>query len=204
MKPLAWLAADSPARQAFPASITPHYAGYGLGVTSPGESTVSPNHAIDNAGPTEAVLINFNSPDFALNQLSIGWMSGDADVSILRYTGAQAPVLGNRTVADLRNAAGWEWVGDYSTLSASATTLNFNNTGTAKTASWWLVSAYDSAYSGHAAPGLSDDNDYFKLSGFGGSSVTPPTTTVPEPGTFALLAVALAGFGAARRKSKAK
>jgi hypothetical protein len=184
-----------------------YYPSFGLGITSPGESTVSPDHAVDNAGPTEAFLINFNSSNFALNQLSIGWMFGDADVSILRYTGTQAPVLGSRTVADLKSAAGWDWVGDYSALSTSAT-MNFNNTGTVKTASWWLVSAYDSGYSGKAATTpLSNDNDYFKLSGFGGSIVTPPpipTTSVPEPGTFALFAVALAGFAGARRKSKAK
>lgn len=187
-------------------ATTVYYPYSGLGITSPGESTVSPDHAVDNYGPTEAFLINFNSSNFALNQLSIGWMSGDADVSILRYTGTQAPVLGSRTVTDL-TSAGWDWVGDYSTLSTSST-LNFNNTGTAKTASWWLVSAYDSGYSGKAPTGLlSDNNDYFKLDGFGGSIVTPPpapTTAVPEPGSFALFSVALVGFAVARRKSKAK
>lgn len=183
-----------------------YYSNSGIGITSPRESTVSPNHAMDNNGATEAILVKFNSPDFALNQLTIGWMYGDADVSILRYTGTQAPDLGSRTVADLKNAAGWDWVGDYSTLSTS-TPLNFNNTGTAKTAAWWLISAYDAGYSGKAPTGgLTRGNDYFKLSGFGGSIVAPPTptTTVPEPGTFALSAIALVGFAAARRKSKAK
>jgi len=184
-----------------------YYQGSGLGISSPGESTVSPDHAVDNNGATEAFLINFNSPNFALNQLSIGWMYGDADVSILRYTGTAAPVLGDRTVADLAGSAGWDWVGDYSTLSTSAP-LSFNDSGTVKTASWWLVSAYDSAYSGKpATAALTNDNDYFKLSGFGGSIVTPPpppTTSVPEPSTLALSALALVGFAAARRKSKAK
>jgi hypothetical protein len=183
-----------------------YYSNSGIGITSPRESTVSPNHAMDNNGATEAILVNFNSSNFALNQLTIGWMYGDADVSILRYTGTQAPDMGSRTVADLKNAAGWDWVGDYSTMTTSGP-LNFNNTGTAKTAAWWLISAYDAGYSGKAPTGgLTSGNDYFKLSGFGGSIVVPPTTTttVPEPGTFALSAIALLGFAAARRKSKAK
>lgn len=179
-----------------------YYTKSGFGVTSPGERNTSPNHALDNSGSTEAVLINFESSNFALDQLSIGWKHGDADVSILRYTGAQAPVLGSRTVANLTSAAGWDWVGDYSTLGTSKT-MNFNNTGTVKTAAWWLVSAYNSGYSGKAASGaLTNGNDYFKLSGFGGRLVAP--VQVPEPGTFALFAIAVAGVAAARRKSKAK
>lgn len=174
----------------------------GFGVKSPGESTSSPNHAMDNSGATEAILINFSSKNFALDQLSIGWRQGDADVSILRYTGTQAPVLGGRTVNDLKSAAGWEFVGDYSTLGTSMT-MNFNNTGDVKTAAWWLVSAYNSGYSGKAARGaLTNGNDYFKFSGFGGHIVAP--AAVPEPATFALFALGILGVAAARRKATAK
>jgi hypothetical protein len=184
-----------------------YYPSYGIGISSTGETTTSPQHAVDNSGNTEAFLINFSSADFALNQLSLGWLSGDADVSILRYTGATAPTLGSRTVADLKNAAGWDFVGNYANLNTSAA-LNFNTTGTVKTASWWLVSAYNSSYSGLApTAGLTNGDDYFKLTGFGGNMVTPPPVpgnTVPEPGTFALLGVAVLGFAAARRRSKAK
>lgn len=183
-----------------------YYAGSGLGISAQGESTTGSQHAVDNYSGTDAFLISFGSSDFALNQLSIGWRSGDSDVSILRYTGTDAPVLGNRTVADLKNATGWEWVGDYANLSTS-TDLSFNNTGTIKTASWWLVSAYNSSYSGIAASGnLSNGDDFFKVDGFGGSivkPVTPPTTpgnAVPEPGSFALIGIALAGLAAVRRR----
>lgn len=182
-----------------------YYPGSGVGITSSNESTTSPQHAIDNYGATEALLINFGSADFALNQLLIGWAYSDADISILRYTGTQAPTLGASTVASLKNATGWEWVGDYAN---TGSVLNFNNGSDVKTASWWLVSAYNSAYSGTAASGnLTNNNDYFKLSGFAGTVVpattpTTPGTSVPEPGTFALFGVALLGFVAARRKSK--
>jgi len=198
---------SAPSASKFASASIGYYPSSGMGISGVGETTTSPQHATDNNGNTEAFLINFGSDNFALNQLSIGWLSGDSDVSILRYTGATAPTLGSRTVADLKNAAGWDFVGNYANLSTS-TPLNFNTTGTVKTASWWLVSAYNSSYSGLAPTGnLSNSDDYFKLSGFGGSIVTPapvPGNTVPEPGTFALLGVAVLGLAAARRRSKAK
>ncbi|TQK06837.1 putative secreted protein with PEP-CTERM sorting signal [Herbaspirillum sp. SJZ107] len=196
-----------------------YYDNSGLGISSPWESTTSPEHAIDNNGATEALLISFGTNNVALNQLSLGWAYNDADVSILRYTGTQAPVLGNSTVANLTDTAGWEWVGDYANLSTSSA-LSFNSGD--KAASWWLVSAYNSAYSGVAHSSyFGDGNDYFKVSGFGGNVIvqaptptptptpaptpTPtPGTKVPEPGTFALFGIALLGCVAARRKSKAK
>jgi len=198
---------SAPNTSKFAAASMSYYPYYGLGITSPGETTTSPQHAVDNNGSTEAFLINFNAPNFALNQLSIGWLSGDADVSILRYTGSAAPILGSRTVADLKSAPGWDFVGNYANLSTSAP-LNFNNTGTVKTATWWLLSTYSSSYSGIAPSGnLTNGNDYFKLTGFGGTLVPTapvPGNSVPEPGTFALLGVAVIGFAAARRRSAAK
>ncbi|MGJ9420130.1 exosortase-dependent surface protein XDP1 [Massilia sp. CMS3.1] len=183
-----------------------YYPYAGIGVVAKGESTSGSQHATDNNGGTDAFLLNFGSSNFALNQISIGWRDGDADVSILRYTGKQAPSLGNSTVANLDSAAGWEWVGDYSSLQTNST-LNFNNNGNVKTAAWWLVSAYNSAYSTVPVSGtFGDSNDYFKLNGFGGNlvAVTPPPSDVPEPGTFALFGIALLGFAAARRKFQAK
>ena len=183
-----------------------YYPSAGAGIGAQGESLASPQHAIDNNGGTDAFLINFGSLNVALNQLSIGWLSGDADVSVLRYTGTQAPSLGNFTAANLRNAQGWDWVGDYSTLTTNPT-LNFNTGSDVKTASWWLVSAYNSAYSANrVGPNLSNGDDYFKLSGFRGDIVTktPPANDVPEPGTFALFGIAILGFAAVRRNLKAK
>ncbi len=196
----AWSAPDS---KAFGSAAIAYYPYLGVGIIAPGESTNGSQHAVDNKKGTDAFLINFGSSDFALNQVSIGWRDGDADVSILRYTGTGTPLLGNSKVATLNNADGWDWVGDYSTLSANSP-LNFNHSGDVKTASWWLVSAYNSAYSGITAAGsLTDANDYFKLNGFGGEVIVtmpPPSNQVPEPGTFALFGIALLGFVAVRRK----
>lgn len=199
----------------FAAATMGYYTGSGIGIHAAGELTTGSEHAVDNKNGTDAFLINFSASNFALNQISIGWFDGDADVSILRYNGTQAPTLGNSTVASLDSEAGWDWVGDYSSLSTAASggVLNFNNTGDVKTGNWWLVSAYNSAYSTVPVSGtFGDGNDYFKLNGFGGQlvTVTPPPlppvppTKVPEPASFALFGIALVGFAAARRKWQAK
>lgn len=197
---------SAPTSANFNSASLVYYPFSGAGIVAKGESQYNSEHAVDNANGTDAFLINFGSLNFALNQISIGWRDGDSDVSILRYTGTEAPSLGNYTVGNLKNA-GWELVGDYSTLSPSSP-LSFNNTGTVKTASWWLVSAYNSAYSGNPSPrDLGNGNDYFKLSSLGGevvAVVTPPSSEVPEPGSFALFGIALLGFAAARRKFNAR
>lgn len=195
---------SAPSTGKFTSASFGYFGASGVGISGVGESHTSPQHAMDNNQGTEAVLINFGSLNVALNYISIGWRSGDSDVSILRYTGSQAPSLGNHTVANLKNAQGWEWVGDYSSLSPTSA-LNFNQSGPIKTASWWLVSAYNSSYSGLAPlPGLTDANDYFKFSGFGGNVVAPTSAiTVPEPGALALLCISLFGLFAARRPNRA-
>lgn len=190
---------SAPSAEKFTSASSRYYGTSGAGISGVGESQASPQHAIDNNQGTEAVLINFGSLNVALNYISIGWRSGDSDVSILRYTGTQAPSLGNHTVADLKNAQGWEWVGDYSSLSPESS-LNFNQSGPIKTASWWLVSAYDSRYSGLVpSSGLSNADDYFKVSGFGGNVVS----AVPEPGVLALFCLSLLGLFAVRRYKRA-
>ena len=190
----------------FSGASVAYYGGGGLGITTKGETLANPQHATDNSGSTEAFLINFGALSLALNQVSIGWYSNDADISILRYTGVNPPVLSNSKVANLDAAAGWEFVGDFASLKPSSP-LNFNTGNDAKTASWWLVSAYNWGYSGKApVTGLSNGDDYFKLSGFGAMVVdkVPPRNEVPEPGSFALFGIAMLGCALVRAKSKAK
>jgi hypothetical protein len=181
-----------------------YYSGYGTGILATGESATTSQHAVDNVAGTDAFLINFGANTAALNQLSIGWKGADADVSILRYTGTAAPTMSALSVANARTTPGWELVGDFANLSTT-TPLNFNNSGTIKTASWWLVSAYNSAYAGGSiGTGLSNGDDYFKMTGYGANVTTPTNTNVPEPGTFALIGIALFGLTVARRKAQAK
>lgn len=174
----------------------------GLGVVASIEvnNYNSPQHATDNNGGTDAVLLSFGS-SLALNQLRTGWFYGDADVSILRYTGTTAPTLTSSRISTLVSTGGWELVGNYSFLNVS-TPLSFN--AASKTSSWWLVSAYNSGYAGHTA-GLDNSDDYFKLSSFSGEFVTttPETGKVPEPGTWSLMGIAMLGLALGRRKLRA-
>lgn len=171
----------------------------GFGVGAPNESTGSPQHSLDNNGGTDAILVNFGTDRVALNFLSTGWVSNDADVSILRYTGTAAPMLGSFSTSNLLATGGWELIGHYSSLTTSAP-LGFNTGANAKSASWWLISAFDPRYSNNLGLGSADaGDDYFKLKNFSGEVVV----NVPEPSTWMLFGVAMMGLVAGRRKTRA-
>ena len=183
------------------------YAG-GLGVSATGEPTSSPNHAIDNNGFVDALFLQFNS-QVDLDAITIGWSQTDADISLFRYTGGGNPwnngnsgdLLG-RTYGNL-TSSGWAFVGSYADLAVNSARAVNAGDGASK---YWLISAYTSlAGSGcNALPNsgatCTDGNDYFKVLSL--TTSTPPlcggttgiacASTVPEPGTAALLSIALA------------
>lgn len=171
----------------------------GFGITRSNESG-SPQHAIDNNNGTDAILMHFNA-EVVLNRLATGWAYNDADISILRYTGDHAPVLGASKVSNLLNVAGWELVGNFHTLQTNVA-LDFNADG--KSAAWWLVSAYNSAYTGIAPSyGFGNGNDYFKLKSFQADILVTDeqSSDVPEPASWTLLGIAMLGVAASRRKA---
>jgi len=196
--------------------------GGGLGMSSDGNT--DPNHAIDNSGTyTEGVLLSFSTSTI-LTGINLGFISGDADISVFRFNGATAPTSSptlNGTGASLAamNTAGWQLVGNYANLTAdNQAPINYNlvngasNTldptagGTSVGSSWWLITAFNTAY-GAATSNLTQGNDYFKLLAVAGSACTGSndkcgTTTkkVPEPGSLALASLGLFGLVYSRRQ----
>ncbi|MBT3067058.1 exosortase-dependent surface protein XDP1 [Rhodoferax sp. U11-2br] len=180
----------------------------GLGVQANGSVSDSgtPQHAIDNNGYTDMILLNFGSAKIDLDSIKIGWNNnGDADISVFRYVGTSAsPTPAGLSVTNM-SSGGWELVGNYADLSTSgARGVNSTNTSS----SWWLISAYSEGFgsSKETAGGtLGSGNDYFKVLSVAGNVVAPPPPSkIPEPGSLALMGVAMAGFVATRRrKSKA-
>ncbi|PCI22610.1 MAG: hypothetical protein COB62_01195 [Piscirickettsiaceae bacterium] len=176
----------------------------GLGVSPSGIGESAPNHATDNDGRKESILFSF-SQSIALTSIYMGYVSGDADFSLLRYTGAGGPNLASNSYGTLQSN-GWELVSDVyynggyidSSNTNTGRTANDINTGML-TSSYWLVAAANTAFGfGSAWVG----NDYFKLKKVYGKTVTPPSTGVPSPNTLPLLAIALLGMGWANRRKK--
>lgn len=186
------------------------YSGYGYGVCSPGENcSTAPEHAMDNNGYKESVLLSFGSSSVNLSQLTFGWTGTsnygrDSDISVLAYTGTGTPITSTSTYGSLIGK-GWQLIGNYANVQSNAAV----SLGTSVTASYWLVAAYNSVFAGNnscetvkgAATTCGMGNDYVKLYSVAGNTVDqpPPPGKVPEPSGMLLFGAAIAALGIVAR-----
>ncbi len=171
----------------------------GIGYYTTGNETGDGSHAVDNTSGIDALILKF-SEAVALNSVQIGWNGtdnrptqttyNDSDMSIYRWAGASAPSATNGSGLTFSNSA-WQLVNHFENVGSQPNnTVGFS----AGSSSYWLISAYNGTSSALVG------KDAFKLLSVAG---TIPTS-VPEPGSLALLGLGAAGLLAARRKSMAR
>jgi hypothetical protein len=167
--------------------------GFGVKNTTEGLAVAAPNHSMDNDTSADALLLKFTNGPMALNSVTLGWTQNDSDLTILRWvgTGGLNPLSGTGAItADTVGtliASGWELVSSLSNIGTTTTGFNAGKL----TSSYWLISAYNSTWSGAGDANL----DYVKVLAVGAAG----PTGVPEPTTAALVGLALFGFAGSRR-----
>jgi hypothetical protein len=189
-------------------------------VTSSGEVTTSPQHAIDNNGAIETVLFSFSdsiggitsADKVNLTSVNFGWVyNGDSDFSVYAYTGSSAaPTPAGVSYTNLTTVAnGWTLVGSYN--GGVAGTYNFANS---VYSSHWLIGAYNGI---GGSSGLDTGDDYFKIASVAGNKCPTSGTLpagcggggggpsgVPEPGSLLLVGIGLLGLSRVSRRPAAK
>jgi hypothetical protein len=177
----------------------------GNGVAMASDGITAPNHAIDNSGTnTEGVLLSFSTSQ-VLTSINLGYRSGDADISVWRYTSTNntAPTATSTGASYAEMvAAGWQLVGNYGDLQTGNNSINSTGVGS----SWWLITAYNSSYGAATSGTVNQGDDFFKIAAVSSNDCGSTTSalcgkkTVAEPGSLALAGLAIGGVFFSRRR----
>jgi hypothetical protein len=162
----------------------------GIGVFASDDSG-SPNHAIDNNGKDNFLLIEFDSPDYLLTAFKIGWYSDDRDVEV--WVGGNDLGQGFSLEQNIAACGGWCNYGDLAALGFTKVKV-FEDVALN---SWTQVNTDVTGRYAIFAGEYGESNDYFKLSGIEGEIIE-----VPEPGTLALIGTGLLAMGGILRRRR--
>lgn len=178
--------------------------GFGIYNQTEGLSALSPNHAMDNSTPgIDMMLLNFTSAE-VLKQVTIGWSGTDGDFQVLAWTGAA-----NATLATVQNSisgknAGQLLTGGWSLVTTvngaggiSTPDVNYAVNASNQSSSYWLISAYNSAFGGSTI--ATTGTDAIKVLAVSTLATPSPGPGVPVPGTLALAGLGLFVVTRARR-----
>lgn len=174
------------------AAVNYHGTGSGVGVRNVNDGTGSPDHSMDNNGSSDMLLLSFTGAQ-VLKTVTLGWAYTDSDFQLLRWTGGAFVAPTGQTASALLGAvgSGWDLVSTVNGGSTGSTDTAYNvNPGNASS-SYWLISAFNSAFGGSGSAGV----DGMKVLG-----VSAAANGVAEPGSLALAALALAGATGLRRR----
>lgn len=169
------------------AAVNYHGTGSGVGVRHASELSGAPDHAMDNQTNNDMLLLSFTSTQ-VLKTVTLGWAHTDSDFQLLRWTGGAFVAPSSQTAAQLLSG-GWSLVSTVDGGNTASTDTTYNvNAGNASS-SYWLISAFNSAFGGAGTTGVD------------GMKVLGVTAAVAEPGSLALAGLALAAAAGLRRRS---